>query len=360
MAKQMKKTKSGRPFSLAFISPSPVVLKHDWYHDLLWQKVGVPNLAGYLKRAGFPRITQYDFNNQPLRAYAREPWKVKLMLYAEEKPVADFLRGKRTPEARIIAAQTEFLVDSLRIKKHELFAITLNNFLGDNREIDLGARLAQCLASVLKKRFPGTVIMLGGMQNMSVTYMREGYEKILRGSRCIDYAVCGEGHQAILELCRAVRDKRRFRAAPQMNVEKIGAAELIQPFIAPDPKITSIRYFYPLAAEDVKDPSVPFGFPAYDKANSKYYGYTGRRVREFYNLPGKLAAAEKRFAPDNYLTLQLSFSEGCNFNCLFCSNARSGVFELNMEEIMEKGHTEKDITLEPDDFILVSSRTFNF
>jgi polysaccharide export outer membrane protein len=41
-------------------------------------------------------------------------------------------------------------------------------------------------------------------------------------------------------------------------------------------------------------------------------------------------------------------------------NGEKQTFELNMEEIMEKGHTEKDITLEPDDFILVSPRTFNF
>lgn len=35
-------------------------------------------------------------------------------------------------------------------------------------------------------------------------------------------------------------------------------------------------------------------------------------------------------------------------------------FELNMVEILEGGKTEKDITLQPDDFILVPSRLINF
>ena len=35
-------------------------------------------------------------------------------------------------------------------------------------------------------------------------------------------------------------------------------------------------------------------------------------------------------------------------------------FELNMVEILEDGKTEKDIVLQPDDFILVPSRLINF
>jgi polysaccharide export outer membrane protein len=35
-------------------------------------------------------------------------------------------------------------------------------------------------------------------------------------------------------------------------------------------------------------------------------------------------------------------------------------FELNMVDILEKGQTEKDIVLQPDDFVIVSSRLINF
>ena len=35
-------------------------------------------------------------------------------------------------------------------------------------------------------------------------------------------------------------------------------------------------------------------------------------------------------------------------------------FELNMVEILEKGQTEKDVVLQPDDFIIVASRLINF
>lgn len=35
-------------------------------------------------------------------------------------------------------------------------------------------------------------------------------------------------------------------------------------------------------------------------------------------------------------------------------------FELNMADILEGGHTEKDIVLQPDDFVIVPSRLINF
>ena len=35
-------------------------------------------------------------------------------------------------------------------------------------------------------------------------------------------------------------------------------------------------------------------------------------------------------------------------------------FELNMVDILEKGQTEKDIVLQPDDFVIVPSRLINF
>ena len=35
-------------------------------------------------------------------------------------------------------------------------------------------------------------------------------------------------------------------------------------------------------------------------------------------------------------------------------------FELNMVDILEEGKTEKDVVLQPDDFIIVPSRLINF
>ena len=35
-------------------------------------------------------------------------------------------------------------------------------------------------------------------------------------------------------------------------------------------------------------------------------------------------------------------------------------FELNMVEILERGQTENDVVLQPDDFIIVPSRLINF
>ena len=324
----------------AFLTPSPTVLKHDWYRDLLWQKVGIPNLVGFLRRAGFPDIAQYDFNNQVCRAYAEYPQQVKLMLYDNETAVAAYLRGKaKSAEALRVRQQTEFFLDVLGVEEKDLFGISLSHFLGDVREIDLGIRLAECLTKALKERFPRCVVMLGGMQNMSIQFQREKYKKLLLECPDIDYAVCGEAHAAMLELYRAISENRPFRTTPRLNVTKIGASDrrpgagrLIQAGVLNSQGEAHSRYFVPQLADEGKDPSIPFGFPSYDKANSRAYSYTGRQIRDFYHLPRSLAAREKKFKPDNYLTLQASFSEGCDFNCFFCSNARTGLFALDLDE----------------------------
>jgi polysaccharide export outer membrane protein len=41
-------------------------------------------------------------------------------------------------------------------------------------------------------------------------------------------------------------------------------------------------------------------------------------------------------------------------------NGERKTYELNMDDILEKGQTEKDMTLEPDDYILVDKRAVNF
>jgi len=41
-------------------------------------------------------------------------------------------------------------------------------------------------------------------------------------------------------------------------------------------------------------------------------------------------------------------------------NGKKETFELDMEQILEKGKTEKDMVLQPDDFIIVPERLINF
>ncbi|MBI4803532.1 MAG: radical SAM protein [Elusimicrobia bacterium] len=315
---------------IAFLTPSPIVLKHDWYRDLLYQKVGVPNLAGYLKRAGFSDISQYDFNNQVRLAYAENPERVKLMLYASDEAVNRFLRT----DDRRIREQTEFLLDALNVEQKDLFGISLTHFLGDNREIGLGINLAKCLARTLKERFPEAVIALGGLQNMSLAFQGDDYRKILKDCPDIDYAVCGNAHRAMAGICRAVEKNVPLKApgAGDFSCETINENVLVQAGEGAAPQEALSHYFELLPDSEVKDPSVPAGFPAYDKANSAAYSYTGGEIRGFYHLPASLEKYSRRGFPDNYLTLQVSFSEGCPFNCFFCSSARTGLFALDIGE----------------------------
>lgn len=319
---------------ISFITPSPGTLKREWYGVLHYQKVGVPNLAGWLRRAGFSDIRQYDFNNQALRAYARRPGSVNLMLYGEQAAAA---RGP------VIRAQTEALLNLLKVRKSDLFALSLTCFLGDELEIRLGIRLSQCLAAALKERFPSCVIVIGGLQNMTTDFQRAEYESMLKDCPALDYAICGDAHRAMLELCRAVEEGREPAAAGPLVIRKIKGARLLYE-TKPGGKTPAIsRYFEPLPAGELRDPSVPPGFPAYDKANSRAYSYTAARIRDFYRLPPACRARLKGPAEkENYLLLQVSFNDGCPFNCYFCNQAGTGVFSLSAKESVDTLRRLKD------------------
>jgi len=318
---------------IAFLITSPVTLKHDWYRDPLYQKVGVPNLAGFLKRAGFSDISQYDLNNRPLAAYKEAPGLLKLLLYADGARVKRYLEGNE-PE---IAAQTAFLLDSMKVARHDLFGVSLSHFLGDEGEIALGISLAKCLAKALKERFPGCRVTLGGLQNMTIPQQLRAYRGLLRECSFFDYAVCGDAHLALLYLCRALERGISFaEAAPAgFKAVKAGKGLLIHEAKGDNSVDIKSHYFEPLPPGEEKDKSVPFGYPAYSRENSRGYAYTGAELRKFYNLPQSsrslLAPADK----DTFLTLQVSFNEGCPFGCYFCATAQTDFFSLTPEASVE-------------------------
>jgi len=316
---------------ISFITPSPSTLKQEWYRDLHYQKVGVPNLAGWLRRAGFGDIRHYDFNNQVTRAYARRPDSVKLMLYADDGAVLRYLRSGGGPLAR----QTEALLGLLKVRDSRLFGLSLTYFLGDEREIHLGVRLAQCLAKALKERFPSASVLLGGLQNMDTEFQREEYIKLLEDCPYIDYAVCGNAHKAALLICRALEAGLEPAPAGPVRARKVKKSLLFFETEPGEKAPAPTRYFEPLPEGELRDPSVPFGLPAYDPANSRGYSYTPARIREIYRLPPGslklLSAGERR----KYLLLQVSFNEGCPFGCFFCSEAGTGVFSLSSGEAVE-------------------------
>jgi radical SAM superfamily enzyme YgiQ (UPF0313 family) len=318
---------------IAFLITSPVTLKHDWYRDPLYQKVGVPNLAGFLRRAGFSDISQYDLNNRPLAAYKETPGLVKLLLYADSAKVKRYL-AKDEPE---IAAQTRFLLDSMGVERHDLFGVSLSHFLGDEGEIALGINLAKCLAKALKERFPACRVTLGGLQNMSIPQQLRAYRKLLSECSFFDYAVCGDAHLALLYLCRALESGLSFaQAAPAgFKAVKAGKGLLIHEAKGDNSVDIKSHYFEPLPAGEEKDKTVPFGYPAYSRENSRGYSYTGAELRRFYNLPRSCASLLAPADKSTFLTLQVSFNEGCPFGCYFCATAHTDFFSLSPEASVE-------------------------
>jgi len=314
---------------IAFIIPSPTVLKHDWYKDLLYQKVGIANLAGWLMRAGYSDISQYDFNNQIKKIYEKRPDKIRLMLYSDDKAVKKFLKSDELS----IRKQTEFLINALKVKEHNIFSISLSAFLGDIAEINLGINIVECMAKILKRKFPKSLILLGGLQNMSMSLQREKYIKILKECKYIDCAVCGEGHNILLNIIRAFEkgitiDKKNY---PNAKLDKIDENFLIEAYTNAGEE--GPHYFSLLPDDEVRQKNIPIGFPYYDKKNSKAYSYSGEEIKKFYHLPEFKKTTKQGI--DNYLTLQVSFGEGCPFNCFFCSSAHSPMFYLDIKDSIE-------------------------
>jgi len=317
------------PMKISFITPSPSTLKQEWYRDLHYQKVGVPNLAGWLRRAGYPDIRHYDFNNQVTRAYAARPGSVNLMLYADADAVRRYLRSG----GGALEAQTGELLDLLKVRDSRLFGLSLTYFLGDELEIKLGVRLAQCLARVLKERFPSCSVLLGGLQNMDTAVQQAEYEQLLKECPQIDYAVCGDAHRAALLVCRALEAGREPAAAGPIRARKINKSLLLYETEPGEKAPAPNRYFEPLPDGELRDPSVPPGYPAYDPVNSRGYAYTPSKIREIYRLPAESVKLLKGPGEkEKYLLLQVSFNEGCPFKCYFCSGAGTEVFSLSSAE----------------------------
>src|SRR5262245_30950512 len=146
--------------NVGFISPSFRPLEQNWQHDFEMAKLGVPTVIGHLVRRGHRDFAHWDFDAELCAAIEKDPAAFDLRAYFDPARVAGFLAG--TDET--LRAQTERIVDTLGVTEREIYGISLAAVLDRIVNVMAIGAIGQCMAKVLKERFPSCAIVLGGLQ----------------------------------------------------------------------------------------------------------------------------------------------------------------------------------------------------
>lgn len=175
------------PQSIGFISPTFRVLEVNWQHDYEMVKLGVPTLMGHLYRLGYRDMRQWDFDAQICEACAEDPAAFDLRAYFDAARVKGFLDG--TDDS--LRAQTEKILDVLGVEEMKVFGISLSAVLDRIVNVMALAAVGQCMAKVLKERYPASTIVLGGLQASPDSTHPRLYTQIMTECPAIDFAFCG-------------------------------------------------------------------------------------------------------------------------------------------------------------------------
>ncbi|MDP3220670.1 MAG: B12-binding domain-containing radical SAM protein [Deltaproteobacteria bacterium] len=185
---------------LGFISPSFRVLEMNWDTDYEMIKLGVPTFMGFLSRAGHTDVRHWDFDAQICEAMEADPRSFDLRQYLDTAAVADFLAG--TGEG--MRAQTEKILDALSLVERDIFGISLSAVIDRIVNIRAIAALGQCMAKVLKERYPRCSVVLGGLQASPTDLHEEIYRELMASCPVIDCCYIGEAREAGVQLFRNI------------------------------------------------------------------------------------------------------------------------------------------------------------
>lgn len=185
---------------VGFISPSFRVLEINWNLDYEMVKLGVPTLMGQLCRAGYTDILHWDFDAQICEQMEADPESFDLRRYFDRAAVAGFLAG--TDEG--LRAQTEKILDALGVTEREIFGISLSAVIDRIANVVAIAAVGQCLARVLKERYPGCTVVFGGLQ-ASPTALHEGlYRQFMAECPYVDYCYLQQGDYIAVQFFRNI------------------------------------------------------------------------------------------------------------------------------------------------------------
>ncbi len=185
---------------VGFISPSFRVLEINWNQDYEMVKLGVPTLMGHLYRAGHTDISHWDFDAQICEAVEADPASFDLRQYFDREAVAGFIAG--TDDR--LRAQTEKILDTLGVTEREAFGISLSAVIDRIANVIAIAAVGQCLARVLKERYPGCAVVFGGLQASPMSLHEGLYRQFMEECPFVDYSFLNQGDANGVQLFRNI------------------------------------------------------------------------------------------------------------------------------------------------------------
>ena len=186
--------------NIGFISPTFRVLEMNWEHDYEMVKLGVPTLMGHLYRLGHRDLEHWDFDAQICEACAEDASAFDLRQYFDANLVAGFLQG--TDDT--LRAQTEKLLAVLGVTEKSIFGISLSAVLDRIVNVMALAAVGQCIAKVLRERYPKSAIIIGGLQASPDSTQPAIYQRIMQECPAIDYAFVGHTEAITVQVFRNI------------------------------------------------------------------------------------------------------------------------------------------------------------
>jgi MoaA/NifB/PqqE/SkfB family radical SAM enzyme/radical SAM superfamily enzyme YgiQ (UPF0313 family) len=184
--------------NIGFISPTFRVLEMNWEHDYEMVKLGIPTVMGHLYRLGHRDLEHWDFDAQICEACAVDANAFDLRQYFDQALVTGFLQG--TDDT--LRAQTEKLLDVLGVTEKAIFGISLSAVLDRIVNVMALAAMSQCLAKVLRERYPKSSIVVGGLQASPDSTQPAIYQRIMDECPAIDYAFVGHVEAITVQVFR--------------------------------------------------------------------------------------------------------------------------------------------------------------
>lgn len=365
--------------NIGFISPSFRVLEINWEHEYEMVKLGVPTIMGHLYRLGHHDIEHWDFDAQIYGACATDPNSFTLRQYFDSALVKGFLDGSDDT----LRDQTERLLDTLGVTEKAIFGLSVSAVLDRIVNVMALCAMAQCMAKVLKERFPRCTIVMGGLQANPDSLQPGIYKEVMEGCAAIDYAFVGKVEASTLQLFRNIwagrHDLNRslnprivYRdtdgsvhlssptcsgsidpevknmsglqkglalhtnigaAAIAAELEKSGGVFPVSGLArrsdathkpAPENSVSTDFDRTDLSAEEAGDhpwDEIPAAVPYFDKNLVDQFRYSGAQIMRRFHFNKEHMLKFSRFENNRVVVLPHIFIRGCNAPCGFCSYA---------------------------------------
>ncbi len=191
---------------IAFITPSFHTLGPTWRRDPQILKLATPQISGALVANGYTRVRQYDFEVEIFAVEADTPGRIDLRVFFDDAAVDRFL----TDDDPTIRAQSNLILDTLRVEEADLFAFSCASVLEIYADMHAVANLNMCLVKVLKERFPACKTVIGGLKISPDTKHRAEYLSMLERCSVLDFVAEGRGEPAMLSIVQHLETGKPF------------------------------------------------------------------------------------------------------------------------------------------------------